>query len=41
MHEWTAHVIGEVDRTLFGSKHARRDLGADIPFGFIKEAVVR
>lgn len=41
MREWTAHVIGEVDRALFGSKHARRDQGADIPFGFVTSATIR
>lgn len=33
--EWTAHVIGQVDRALFGAKRARRDDGADIPLGFV------
>ena len=33
--EWTAHVIGRIDRALFGAKRARRDDGADIPLGFV------
>lgn len=41
MREWTAHVIGEVDRTLFGTKHARRDQGANIPYGFVRLATIR
>jgi GGDEF domain-containing protein len=40
MPEWTSYVIGGVDRALFGSKRARRDEGADIPFGFVVPATL-
>ncbi len=36
--EWTSHVIGGIDRTLFSAKRARRDHRADIPLGFLIRA---
>ncbi len=33
--EWTAHVLGVIDRALFGTKRARRDEAAEIPLGFV------
>ncbi|MFD7161406.1 hypothetical protein ACFV9C_42945 [Kribbella sp. NPDC059898] len=38
--EFAVHIIGEVERSLFDGKQARKE-GADVPLGFITEAVVR